>query len=334
MYDKNFHQSQGHRDYLGQLDNALLGNEMAKYQGQKDGKDYAYVTANAGRAGADVGQGSGNGALMERKPDGTLRQSYDGGQPVTSPPSTLDNVAQVNHANGGGGLMIQENLAAQFRRPDGSYPPGMNVFKDANDLRQQLAQHPGQEMQIATNGVIVAGMQGHGLHAQSVKLNDKGQLEFGNNWTDKDNHRVYDDSFVNTFTNPNNWNNYRPQHTMPDGHGNDVPDWRKERVGPGTQDVVDKRNSQDDKTRDDDKKKKDQEDADKDKEKNKTKEKENEEEQRKKDEKLKNQKHADDQFNAERGLWQQRRQAHDALVKEGKAQGEFSEKEPERSQFV
>lgn len=332
MYDKNFHQSQGHRDYLGQLDNAVVGGEMAHYAGQRDGKEYVYVAANAQRAGADVSQGSSNGALMERGPNGTLRQSYDGNQAVNSPPSTLDMVARVNAANGGGGLFVQENLAAQFRGPDGKYPPGMNVFRDANDLREQLKQHPNQEYQIATNGVIVAGMQGHGLHAQTVKYNERGQLEFGNNWTDKDNHRVYDDSFVNTFTDSKQWNNYHPQHTAPDGQ----PDWRKERVGPGTQDVVDKRNSTDDKAKDDDKKKKEQEDADKEKEKNKTKEKEKEEqeEQRKKDQKLQQQKHADEEYNSKKLAWDDRKTQHAAAVQRGEAQGEFSEKEPERGQLV
>ncbi len=236
MYSKDFHQNGGHRDYLGQLDNAVVGGEMAKYAGQRDGKDYVYVAANAQKVdGADAlskGQASGGNTLMVRDSGGELKQSRDGqGNAENNPPSTLDMVAKVNAANGGGGLMVQQNLAEKYRDPKtGQLPEGMVAFKDAADLRGKLAQSPDKEYQIATNGVIVAGREGHGLHAQTVKLNKDGQLEFGNNWDNASNHKVYNDDFVNKFTNPKQWDNYTPQHTLPDGQ----PDWRNEKVGPKT----------------------------------------------------------------------------------------------------
>ncbi len=322
MYNKDYHQAGGHRDYLGQLDNAVVGGEMAKYAGQQDGKDYVYVAANAQKVpGSDsFGQGASGNTLMVRDSNGKLSQARDGGEAVNCPPSTLDMVAKVNHANGGGGLFVQENLAKEYRQPDGSYPPGMNVFKDAADLRQQLAANPGKEYQIATNGVIVAGRQGHGLHAQTVQLNDKGQLEFGNNWGDKDNHRVYSDDFVNKFTDKSQWNSYTPQHVTPDGQ----PDWRRERVGPNTDNSIG-RDSQDmQKQRSDEKDKKDKDEQDKKNEEQKKKDEKEADEKQKDVDKQKAQQKAEAQFKAEHEQWQARKEAFMAKNPEGT----FSESEP------
>jgi hypothetical protein len=186
MYNPTTHQTGGHRDYLGQLQDALIGGEMAHYAGQKDGKDYVYVTANGARAGAELNQGTCGGALMIRGMDGKLSHNPESG---ASPPAKPEIVAQMNHANGGGGLFMNEQLANKFRREDGSLPPGMNSFKDAADLRKQLkeleaAGHKGDEYQILTNGRALSGKDGHDYHAQSVSLNDKGQLVMGNNWKD------------------------------------------------------------------------------------------------------------------------------------------------------
>lgn len=325
MYNPNYHQKEGHRDYLGQLDNAVVGGEMAKYAGEKAGKDYVYVAANANRVnGSDAfGQGASGNTLMTRDANGNLTQARDGGRAVDSPPSTLDMVAQVNHANGGGGMFIQENLAAQFRRQDGSYPPGMNVFRDAADLRQQLssAENKGKEFQIATNGVIVAGREGHGLHAQTVKVNADGKLEFGNNWSDKDNKRAdYSDAFINKFTNPKEWNNYQPSHVRPDGS----PDWEKERVGPRTSDVVKPDSSQD---KDKEKKDKDaKEEEDKKKEaKNKS---DKEEEDRKQADKQKAMQKAQADFEQDHKEWEGRKADWEAKNKDNKDAGSFSEAEP------
>ena len=243
MYSKDFHQTQGNRDYLGQLDNALVGGEMAKFASAKSGKDLVYVAANSQRVdGADMSQAATGGALMERAGSG-LQQLRDGdGKPMETPPSTLDMVAKVNHANGGGGVFIQENLAAQFRKGDGSYPEGMNVFHDSADLKHQLEGKSGQEFQIITNGTLVAGRQGHALHVQEISLNKSGNLEMGNNWDDKSNHveiKPADFAQLDRFTNPNKWDtppprteNYPNGWEAPHGSGGQTPQWHEGGNGP------------------------------------------------------------------------------------------------------
>lgn len=322
MYSKQFHQTEGHRDYLGQLDNALVGGEMAKYASQRDGKDYVYVAANAQKVdGSDAllkGQAAGGNTLMVRDKSGELKQSRDGNNNAeNAPPSTLDMVAKVNAANGGGGLLVQQNLAEKYRDPStGKLPEGMVAFKDAADLRAQLKDNPNKEFQIATNGVIVDGREGHGLHAQTVKLNKEGNLEFGNNWDDKANHKVYNDDFVNKFTNPNNWDNYKPQYTTPDGQ----PDWKKEKVGPGTElhNTTDKSS---DPNKDKDKDKKEDDDKKKDA---KTKE-DKETEDRQKAAKLQQ---AQQAFDKEHADWQSRKSAYEAQNKGNSSAPAFGETEP------
>lgn len=236
MYNPAYHQGAGHRDYLGQLQDAVVGGEMAHCAGAREGRNYVYVAANAHIAGGDgaLSQGGSGGGLFTRGSDGRLAQCTDArGNAIEGPPSTPDNVAAVNHANGGGGIFVHENMANQFRRSDGSYPPGMNVFRDAADLRNQLAANPGREYQILTNGVLVAGRAGHGLHAQEVSLQN-GELVLGNNWGAEHNNRRVNDNDMNRYTDPRQWNDYIPQHTNPDGS----PDWRRETIGPKTRNIV------------------------------------------------------------------------------------------------
>lgn len=256
LYNKNIHQTGGQRDYLGQLDNALIGTEMSK----NVSKDAVYVTANAGRLGGETDQGSNSGGLFVKDGQGNLKQvqarQEDGTlKGVTIPPTSPDQVAQLNYANGGGGIFIHENMAKDFqtgtdKNGKPTYPPGMNVFKDAEDLRAQLKDKPG-EYQILTNGVKVAGKEGHGLHAQTVQLKG-GELEFGNNWESQFNHQKYNDKQIAEFTNPANWKDYKPSFTHPNG----TPDWRHEQVGPKTDNNMAK-NKPDDKTVDDKKTKDD-----------------------------------------------------------------------------
>ena len=193
MYNPDYHQKAGHRDYLGQLNDALIGNEMAKYAGQRDGKDYVYVSANAHKVdGADAfGQGASGNTLMAREADGKLKQHRSDGAPQNTPPSTMDMVAAVNHSNGGGGLFVHENLANNlgFRRADGSYPPGMKTYKDLPDLTKQLGKEPGKEFQICVNEMVTPNRTIHSLHAMTILADgtNPNQLYFRNNWSNEHN---------------------------------------------------------------------------------------------------------------------------------------------------
>ncbi len=331
MYSKDIHQTQGHRDYTGQISDALYGGQISQMAGKRDGKDYVYVSANSQMVdgAANRGQDNAGNTMMERAKDGTLRQSMDGKQPADAPPTTPDMVAKMNHANGTGGIFVQANMADKYRDKDGKLPDGMNSFTDAADLRKQLKDHPGQEFQILTNGVMVAGKEGHGLHAQTVKYTEPtaeqakqgkdGNLVFGNNWEDKANNKVYSDDFVNKFTNPKEWNNYQPSHFHQDGS----PDWHREKIGPNTTNV-DAGGTKMDKS-EDAKKKSDQ---DKDEEDKAAKQREkNEKDQQEKNNKDKNQKHA-----AAQALHAQQRAEYDARQKAfeaAKASGQI----PKDAQF-
>jgi hypothetical protein len=240
----------GQRGMATLLGNALEGQAQADLATERDrrvvnpdlgrtlnaNERYEYVTANAGALGAVTGQSqTGEGLFLTNTQTG-IRQFMGG-----FPPATLDIVAARNHADGLGGIFVHENFRAGL---PGNHP-GINWYRDAADLRQQLSRTPGVEHQIATNGTIVAGRQGHGLHAQTVRFEagqnidgGQGRLLFGNNWTAQNNNREYHDNgsgiAVNTFTNPQAWNGFRPQHTLPDsnGGGGRVPDWQHERMSP------------------------------------------------------------------------------------------------------
>ncbi|MBX9688898.1 MAG: hypothetical protein K2X27_19475 [Candidatus Obscuribacterales bacterium] len=335
LYNRDFHQKGGKLDYLGQLDAAKIGQETTMANNKANGLNQEFIAANAHLVdGAkSLGQASPGGALLERGSDGKLQQVMDkesDGRLVAAkaPPTTLDNVARVNYANGGGGLMVHENMARDFM-VNGKLPEGMTAFKDAADLKAKLAANPGKEYQIATNGTMVASGgegKGHGLHAQSVKVDDKGNLVFGNNWSDKHNNKTYSDEFVNAFTDPKKWDGYQPSYTNPDGS----PDWRREKAGPKT-DKVDNNTDTQQKDRDAQKKKEDEE-KEREKAKQKEKEKKEQEEAEKKkqdakikaeqDAKIKAEQSAQEKHKEDLANWRAKQEA-------AKAKGiDFSEPEP------
>lgn len=211
----------GQRGMAGQLDNALYGQYMADLKGENDRCRYTYLAAHADRVGVKPDQSQSNEALIRENRDGTRTFV------AACPPATLDIVAKANNRTGGGGLYVHESMANQFAMTTGRLPEGMISFRDAADLRRQLSERQPQntEFQIATNGTMVAGMQGHGLHAQTVRM-ENGQLVFGNNWTREHNHRVYHDNFVNAVTDSTKWGDYRYQ-VGPDGQRRER-DWKNE----------------------------------------------------------------------------------------------------------
>ena len=105
--------------------------------------------------------------------------------------STLENVAQSNYQEGLGGLLVSES----FKGKPGTQnleKYGARFFKGVDGLKAEAAKNPGEELQIATNGSMILGRPGHGLHAQTVRSEEgTGDLVFGNNWTARHNNKKY-----------------------------------------------------------------------------------------------------------------------------------------------
>lgn len=116
-----------------------------------------------------------------------------------TPMTDFVDVGLANHELGGGGLFVNQAVAAKYNML-GS--PGILTFTDAADLRKQLSKSRpvGLEYQIATNGARVMGLPEHGSHAQTVSLDKGGQIVFGNNWGPEFNNKYYSDSFINDVT--------------------------------------------------------------------------------------------------------------------------------------
>lgn len=250
-YDARVHQKGGERDFLGQLDNAAVGQLMAKYAGERDGKDYVYLTANANRVPGDhVGQSSTGEGMFARDKNGDLKGVYDKDGFRDAPPASPDVVGRANLAMGGQGIFIQKELADKY--PGAR---GINSFTDAADLRAQMAkldpEKSGKEFQIWTNGTMVAGRAGHGHHNQTIALDKEGQLVMGNNWTDNFNNKSYTDDFINKVTTMSKWDS-KPT-VRPDGQ---PVDWNNEIAGPDTRNPINK----DDRPNDSDLRKQDEKD--------------------------------------------------------------------------
>ncbi len=265
----------GQQGYATMLVNALDGQreadiatEMHRKSGQLKGDEkYTYVANNATALGAKPGQSqTGEGTFITNTKDGSHK--FVCGSPLATP----EVVGRRNHEEGLGNLLVHESFGKGRGGLGDPPPPGITYFRDAAHLKEILGKTPGQERQILTNGTMVAGRAGHGLHAQTVRYEEAGvnknKLVWGNNWTANHNNVVYQENagdktagtatrgetqLVDNFTNPNKWSGFKPQYTVPDG-GKEVPDWKRERIGPDTNTAkVDKDFQKDDKSAKNDK---------------------------------------------------------------------------------
>lgn len=317
-YNATEKQFGGERGMAGKLDDALRGQQMSdnvtadeRASGALDSnQSYVYTT------------GSGQGHEMAKQGTYLRTEGANGAESnefkFGSPASTLERVAQNNQQEGLGGLLVSESYRGQ-RGAENLEKYGARFFSGVDGLKAETAKTPGQELQIATNGSMILGRPGHGLHAQTVRSEEgTGDLVFGNNWTGRHNNQKYNDAFVDTFTDPAKSNHARPG----DGGGHDGggqgngfsdQDWGNNRMD--DRDYIDRYKEEQDleKERLEEKDKKEEE------------EKEDPEEKKKEDG---NDIEAQGRFAQEHARWMQRREAADATDQP------FSEKEPVLSDYL
>jgi polyhydroxyalkanoate synthesis regulator phasin len=145
----------GRRSMCGQLVQAAFGQQMCEIAGQRDGKRYEYVA---------VGQNTSTGECMYEV-DASGRRVRAAAE---CPPASVDVVTCMHHVNGTGPFAVHESVARQFGTPP---PPGMFVYRSVEELEAHARSQPGKEVPILCNGTLLAGQQGHGLHAARVVFN-------------------------------------------------------------------------------------------------------------------------------------------------------------------